>query len=261
MQNPLSEVLRHKAVLSNFRLTLSNTELEFWEYKRGFLAHAREASPRARSDSKDHSARRLDNLNEVRNTVRRLVNSNVGQYGYEATFLTFTYANNQQDIDLAWSDWHAFARRFRARFGTVHSLTVMEFQKRGAVHFHCIFFNLPPEVELRERTSREVAQLWGHGFVDIERVRSARNVGAYVCKYLNKSADDPRLRGKKFYSTTRNLIRPTEYVGDYAKNKFHAILASGSVVELLAETSYEYGGAPVKYRNYKIIKEQNICSP
>jgi len=128
----------------------------------------------------------------------------------------------------------------------------MEFQKRGAVHFHCIFFNLHPDIEVSERKTRFIANLWGHGFVDIERVRSARNVGAYVCKYLNKSADDERLRGKKFYSTTRNLFRPQTYTGEFAQNKFERIMGESNLM-LQAETQYAYNGAPVVYQNYKIM--------
>jgi len=256
MESPASEVLRNKAILSRFRLTISETEVEFWEYSRGFLQHAREST---RATPEIHAEeRRADNLNAVRNGVRRLVNANVGKYGYEPCFLTFTFKRNEQCIDTAWSDWHAFMRRMRSAYGTLHALTVMEFQKRGAVHFHCIFFNLPPEVEKNERTSRNIAKLWGHGFVDIERVRSAKNVGAYVCKYLNKSSSDKRLLGKKFYSTTRNLFKPREYVGDLAKKKMFDIIEQGRL-ELLAETQYAYGGAPVVYRNYKITKE--LCSP
>jgi len=249
MKNSTNEILRNKAILSKYRLTVSSTELEFWVYKKGFLAHSREC---LRGDRVPGESRRKDNLNVVRNTVRRLVNANVGQYGYEAVFLTFTYAQNQGDLAVAWSDWHEFMRRFNARFGRTHALTVMEFQKRGAVHFHCIFFNLPPSVESNERRLRTIAKLWGHGFVDIERVRSAKNVGAYVCKYLNKSASDVRLKGKKFYSTTRNLIKPTVYIGDYADAKMKRILEGSSQVELLAVSEYLYGGDLVKYYNYKI---------
>lgn len=253
MKKTLCQVLRNEANLSNFRLTFSETELEFWEYSHGFLEHAREARARGERSPKDH--RRKDNLNSVRNSVRRLVNANVNRYGYNPCFLTFTYRENQSDVSLAWSDWHDFMRKMRGRFGTLHALSVMEFQKRGAVHFHCIFFNLSPEVERTERSTRLIASLWGHGYVDIERVRSARNVGAYVCKYLNKSADDERLRGQKFYTTTRNLFRPIEFTGDVAKSRMLDILVS-SEVELLQETTYEYMGAPVIYRNYKRVKNK-----
>ena len=34
------------------------------------------------------------------------------------------------------------------------------------------------------------------------------NVGRYICGYMNKKLDDVRLRGKKAYFTSRNIIRP-----------------------------------------------------
>jgi len=248
----ISSVLRNKAVLSHHRLTLSQTEVEFWEYTRGFLEHSREV-PRHPRDENAKKPRRRDNMAKVRNTVRRLVNSNVTSYGFEAVFLTFTYRENQSDIDTAWSDWHAFMRRMKARYGNLKYLAVMEFQKRGAVHFHTIFFNLPPTVEKNERKEREVAALWSHGFVDIERIRSAKNVGAYVCKYLNKSADDERLIGKKFFTTSRGLLRPVVSTGEFAKNRMLGMLES-EAVELQETSTYEYGGMPVKYYNYKRIQ-------
>lgn len=238
-------------------MTVSDTEVEFWSYSRGFLEHAREIPRVPRDPDAEREARRRDNLNATRNTIRRLVNSNVRAYGYEPCFLTFTYRENQGDIDIAWSDWHEFMRKMRSYFGKLHALSVMEFQKRGAVHFHCIFFNLSPEVESRERSERLIAFMWGHGFVDIERVRSAKNVGAYVCKYLNKSADDERLKGKKFFSTTKGLLRPKTYTGVFAFDRFCAMVERGDV-ELLAQTEYAYGGMPVQYSNYKINEEQNV---
>jgi len=268
MEKTLNKVLRNQAVLSNYRLTVSNTEVEYWRYTKGFLEHARELHRGERSGIPQ--SRRKDNLNALRNNIRRLVNANNLRYGYEPCFLTFTYAVNQSDISCAWADWHRFMRDLRNVLGPLHALTVMEFQKRGAVHFHCIFFNLSPNIEDSERCparvcyafrdgfcphkkdARKIAILWGHGFVDIERVRSARNVGAYVCKYLNKSADDERLRGKKFYSTTRNLFRPQTYTGEFAQNKFERIMGESNL-KLQAETQYAYNGAPVVYQNYKIM--------
>jgi len=199
MKTPVSQVTRHKAVLAFSRLTLSQTEVEYWEYERGFLEHAREVrrAPRA----PERKERRADNIHRVRNTVRRLVNCNVRRYGFEPVFLTFTYRDNMRDIETAWLDWKAFIRKLSRDNGEFEFLNVMEFQKRGAIHFHAIFFNMRPELEKSERTTRYIAGLWGHGFVDIERIRSAKNAGAYVCKYLDKSVDDERLRGKKFVRT------------------------------------------------------------
>lgn len=245
-ENSLVKLLTVEPYLCRERLTLSNTGVEYWEYGRGFLC-GRSPAPRTRTQG---SPRRTDHLSETRNQIRRLVNCNVAQYGYEATFLTFTYKKNQGEVSQGWRDWHMFMRKLRSRFGAVKALTVLEFQERGAVHFHCIFFNLPPEVEKEERHTRGIAELWGHGFVDIERIRSASNAGAYVCKYLNASATDPRLRGKKFYSCTRGLLRPIELRGDIAKNRIERILDEDSSLTLVASSSYEQGGQTVRYYSW-----------
>jgi len=244
-ENIISEVLRNKAVLSKYRLTVSHTEVEFWVYKKGFLAHSRESH---RGKSEQPAERREDNLNTLRNTVRRLVNANVGQYGYEPCFLTFTYRENQCDLAVAWSDWHAFMQRMRRRYGKLHALTVAEFQKRGAVHFHCIFFNLPPCVEAEERLTRTIAGLWMHGFVDIERVRSARNVGAYVCKYLDKSVHDDRLRGRKVFFCSVGLLRPQEI---RSEDRIDNFLALNNNLVQVRHTEYDSAFfKKIKYTQY-----------
>ena len=51
---------------------------------------------------------------------------------------------------------------------------------------------------------------------DKERFGSSEcdNVGAYVCKYMTKDNEDPRLVGRKSYLMSRNLDKPQEiYVG------------------------------------------------
>lgn len=175
--------------------------------------------------------RRADNLSQLRGKVYDLVQSNYRFYGYEPVFLTFTYKENMADVNTAWKHWNLFIKSLNREFNTKFKyLTVVEYQSRGAVHFHSIFFNMPLSIEESEKcphyplrcdwqdyhdhhcslsvSARSIARIWGRGWVDIERVRSARNVGAYVCKYLDKSADDPRLRGRKFYSTSKGLNKP-----------------------------------------------------
>jgi len=39
-----------------------------------------------------------------------------------------------------------------------------------------------------ERRLRALSAVWGHGFVDIQKVRSVRAIGSYVAKYLTKDS-------------------------------------------------------------------------
>lgn len=214
----------NRACLSFEKLIVSGDLYEHFKYERPIVwnrnVSARSSARGYRSDAQ----RREDNLYQVRQQIRRLVECNNGRFGYPPVFLTFTFKENITDVTYANSIFHDFIRRLafeirkRPRY-----LAIIEFQKRGAVHFHCVFFNLDPVIELRERRERFIARLWAHGFIDIERIRNARVASAYVCKYLNKAVHDRRLIGRKAFFTSRSLFRPKTYL---AKQSIDTILGS-----------------------------------
>lgn len=63
----------------------------------------------------------------------------------------------------------------------------------------------------------ELEKIWGHGFVGINKIDHVDNVGAYMTRYMAEDMTDTRLMGEKSYSTSKNLLRPTEFVGDAAE--------------------------------------------
>jgi len=215
-----------KPKLSKKRLIVSGDILELYEYD---LPYMYNSVGRTVSGGAKASARRADNLSYVRTEIRRIVECNYKLFGYQPIFLTFTYERNETYLGRAWGDFTRFIERLNYTYNKKHRyLSVVEFQERGAVHFHCIFFNMALDVESRERCGsdccmafrtgacmhgdfRRVAIIWGHGFVDIEAVRSAKAVGPYVSSYLDKTASDSRLVGQKAYATSRGLIHPREY--------------------------------------------------
>jgi hypothetical protein len=79
---------------------------------------------------------------------------------------------------------------------------VIEFQKRGAIHFHVLFFNLP------YIDQNILAKLWGKGFIKINKIDNVKNIGSYVTKYMSKDFGDSRLCGQKSYFTSRGLKKP-----------------------------------------------------
>jgi len=238
-----------KPKLSNERLIISGDVIEHFQYERPYIYNTSGRPPAERTGQRE---KRKDNLARVRSEIRRLVECNHSRYGYEPVFLTFTYRRNETNVATANRDWTHFIERLNVYYKKKHHyLAVVEFQKRGAVHYHCIFFNIEPGVEDSERCGtqgcmafelgncnhgnhRRLAILWGHGYVDIERIRSAKNVGAYVCKYLNKAVTDPRLIGKKCYMTSHALLRPREYRN---KTDIDRILLRG---KLVVERKVEY---------------------
>lgn len=89
-------------------------------------------------------------------------------------------------------------------------LAVIEFQERGAVHYH-VLSDIPyiPQKELQD--------IWGHGFVYINAVKHVDNIGAYIVKYMTKDTEDLRLQGLQAYLHSRNLIKPYEVVNHNLK--------------------------------------------
>lgn len=255
----------NRAVSSKKRLLYSKTEVECYEYELPFVWNRNVRKNRPHNTLE--GSRRTDNLQNTRQTIRRLVNANYASFGYEAVFLTFTFEANVRDVDKANFEFHQFIKRLNSKYKTRFLwLAVVEFQGRGAVHYHCIFFNMPLELEQRERCvarpcfafregacthslgARSLAILWGNGFVDIERVRSAKNVGAYVCKYLDKSVHDVRLRGRKAFFSSLGLLKPKELRTEKSIDNFFE-----KAENLIQVRSTEYDSAfykKIKYTQY-----------
>ena len=86
--------------------------------------------------------------------------------------------------------------------------SVPEFQKRGAVHFHCLFWGLPHDIFLKEKKDRTIAKIWEHGFVDIIKTDGHGKLSSYLAKYMAKAFVDKHLKNQKAYVSSRNICRP-----------------------------------------------------
>jgi hypothetical protein len=119
-----------------------------------------------------------------------------------------------------------FRRELVRRSGIkVKYLAVPEFQKRGAVHYHVVFFNLPfieqhekvfekfPELEKKKIFNFSMSDIWWYGDVKAILLDKAENVSAYISKYMGKSFEienGNRTYGEKLYFTSRGLFRPVD---------------------------------------------------
>lgn len=150
---------------------------------------------------------RADALQRARKNLRRLINANVDAWGERVKFFTLTFKENVQDIKMANYEFKKFRQRLEYHLGLkLKYVAVIEFQKRGAIHYHMIMFNMPyvPHADLE--------RIWGHGFVKVNAIDEVDNVGAYVTKYMTKDNDDERLKGEKCYFSSRGLIKPAEEI-------------------------------------------------
>jgi len=82
----------------------------------------------------------------------------------------------------------AFLERVRRKFPKASGIWRIEYQKRGAVHFHFIFFNLPfwKADEIRTAWSEIIEE--GNPRIHITTCRSRRQTTYYMSKYVAKVA-------------------------------------------------------------------------
>lgn len=164
-----------------------------------------DGEPRVTSFKKQE--RRGDNTTRAGMAFRRLVLSNMAESS-PPLLVTLTYAKNFQNLRLGYKDLKSFIRAFRNKCGEFRYIAVPEFQKRGALHFHALFWGLPTDIYKQERDSRLVAKLWGRGYVDVFCTDGNEKLAWYLSKYLTKTLVDKRLKDQKSYVCSRNVRRP-----------------------------------------------------
>lgn len=169
-----------------------------------------------RSDtlSERQLGKRQDNARRTGLVFRRIVASNLSG-AMPPLLLTFTYKENITDINIGYKDYQSFIKALRNKFGKTFSyIAVSEFQKRGAIHFHALFWGLPSEIFSQERKTRTIALIWKHGYVFMKETDGNNKLSSYLAKYMVKAFTDPRLKNKKAYFASRNVKRPKIIAGE-----------------------------------------------
>lgn len=202
--------------------------------------------PRAKWDDLNINKVRSDfSLNRTKSNIRRIVNSNTDF----SKFVTLTFKENITTLSEANKYFNFFTQKLRSCFGeSLKYLAIPEFQKRGAVHYH-LLINIP---YVKKET---LAEIWGHGFVQINRIDNVKNLGSYVSKYLKKSVADSRLFGRRAYFASQNIARPEIYTSySYAKQSdlvdvWDSICQKNPQLEHQAEYDSTYQGL-IRYEQY-----------
>jgi len=166
-------------------------------------------------DNKENKrANREKVVNRAKRNIRRLANCNIQR---NSKFVTLTFKDNITDLDIANYEFKKFIQRLKYKTNIdLKYLAVIEFQERGAVHYHTMLFNLP------YMTNSALTRVWKNGFVRINKIDNVDNVGAYLTGYLtkqkhiteNEELQEDKLLEKKCYFTSKNLKQPIEILKD-----------------------------------------------
>lgn len=237
--------------LVNKKVVISGNILEFYEYERGVLKGASSCGGRHNIcvDKEKKEKNKADASYRARRMVRRLVNANVGRYGRDVTakFVTLTFREHVTDLKSANYEFTKFIKRlnyeiFNTKKSQIKYIVVPEFTLIGRIHYHVIFFNIPyVKADL-------VANLWGNGFIKINKIDNCDNVGAYVSKYITK--DNDKIQGMKSYFTSKCLLKPIEIENE---KEVQSLADSVPFEKLIYQCSYdnEYTGN-VMYKQYNL---------
>lgn len=206
-------------------------------------------SLRASEESKKEIRKKT--LNKAKSMIRRLINANINAWGETAKFVTLTFAENVTNVKQANYEFKKFRQRLEYKLKIkLKYVAVVEFQKRGAIHYHVVFFNLP-YVE-----NSYLANVWSNGFIKINSIDNVDNIGAYVTKYMTKEDYErektDKLIGQKSYFTSRGLKKPLEIYEKEKIEHLESVLSKHKVYT--AEFSSDYL-VKVSYSQYNTKRD------
>ena len=125
---------------------------------------------------------------------RRLIRKLARLRPDQTVFLTLTYPARFPDAKEAKTHLRAMLERLRRRFPKMSAIWRLEFQQRGAPHFHLLCFNMPyiPHRTFRKYWSEIVWEYVDETlpFVRLEMIRSQKGAMFYAAKYCAKPTDE-----------------------------------------------------------------------
>lgn len=204
---------------------------------------------------------RRETLNRDRNTIIRLANCNPDML----TFISLTYKENFQDLKTSKHHVHMMCKALQKDCDNFKYLYVLEFQSRGAIHYHMLCNypvhvktaktrNLKPqEQKLLEKVFYD--KYWNHGFVDIRDLSQEgnTNAGLYVSVYLVEDLYKLELNGAKCYGHSRNLSKPIESTAMTTYDNEDILTSINETHQLKYASNYE-----VRYEKDGMVRTGNV---
>ena len=221
-----------------------------------------------------------NSLRKTFNRLRELINSNFEGASNEL-FITLTYRGDLQTNDpkVVYGDFKKFMMRMKYKYkdvSTIDYINVLEPHASGNFHMHVLMrFNDLNNIYI---PNKELAEVWGNGFVQIQSLKNVDNIGAYVSAYLadievpdtlegHADVVEKEVNGQKkkflkgarlrFYPTGVNIYRKSKGIRDAEKERMSYETAQKKLGA--ATPNFKYGVELIDddkdFRN-TLIKEQ-----
>jgi hypothetical protein len=211
------------------RLNIRGTKMS--DFMKEKIRLAKIEAKKNRTEADKIKNRRLSML-RAKNTLTRLINSNVYQYfntkgrPYPPIFLTLTFVKDIRNQQEANEQFSHFIKRLnylvnKKKSNPLKYSVVVEFQdltREGVIHYHVLLYDLP------RINAKTIQDIWRGGGIHIKAVGHIKSMSKYVTKYMSKNFEDARLDGHKRYFSSRGLYKPKTYAGNVAYDLIkHAI--------------------------------------
>jgi hypothetical protein len=267
-------------MFSSQKIILAGNTLHYYQYSKPIEYDFTNATKRYRqrpleADEAAETASGADShAYRARKSVRLLLQANGWQWLAEdkpirPVFVTYTFKECETSLKQANRDFNKFTKRANYEIlGTKAAglkwLTVPEFQKRGAVHYHTIYFNLRQQefgkfAQVSLSLYQKLNRSWKQGYLFIEQVDTLDHLTNYVSKYFTKTKNDRRFFGEKKYFTARGLLQPKEFrdpgvvktlLSACDVPHYHKVFESNYI-----STLYQCYTLPESLKNYSLFEE------
>lgn len=246
--------------MSYSKTIYSGNYLETYEYEKAPRITARRRKSVSKTQKQlrdtDIKPRSPANIRRLRKNFIRLVRSNLtGEVA--PAFLTLTMLSIV-GIETASGCFNQFSKILARQYGSsIRYIAVPEFQKRGAVHYHCLVWGLPDKVINDERDTRYLQRCWAYGYVDIIPTDGSPKIAGYMAKYMQKSMSDIRIRGKRAYNASRNVLRPVYFPSPQVVEMSDLIFGTVDKSVLTERTFDTEWLGRCRYRLIRLIREHD----
>ena len=228
--------------LSNRKLVKSGSLLEIYQFGRDI--HLERRTRHIKTEEEIEEAKKFpkpkasqeeilkSSARRAKRMIKRLIMTNCflwfkakGQ-PYLPITLTLTFKENIVNLKQANYEFTKFIRRLNYETNGIEGkdlkqsnlkyLAVFELQKRGAIHYHMIFFNLPYIKDVY----RKMYKIWGQGrimvggkdknFTKVKNQEQLQKIIFYFIKYIQKSVFENNCPRQKKYIASKGLLKPQE---------------------------------------------------
>lgn len=201
----------------------------------------------------NHISDRSEDLKSIRQSItklRNLINKNF-EGGKNDLWITLTFGDNKiynpKELQPYFQE---FIRRLRNNFKNhkIDYIYVPEPHEKGDWHIHLL---LKSNQKLYI-SNKQLNEIWGNGFVKVNRLNDIDNVGAYVSAYLINIKDGEQTKkgarlnlyppNHKLYRCSKGILQPDIYFTTYKnalRNLSEEQLTYKNTLHIETDTGYE----------------------